>query len=108
VSHAARVFGEGYRGRPLETQKIAGVEHLVPGQHEAIWTDVEHTVIELSYVGPTGHTFFVVLIDGDTLKPIRMAVAQMGGLSEEEIPPNWELSAESKAAIAKLKTKIEV
>lgn len=104
MSHAAKTFGEGYRDKPLATQKVAGIDHLVPGQHEAIWND-ERTGIELSYVHAGGHKFIVVFLEPESLEVLAIATADVFGLSEPAPPPpGFELSDDMRAAVAKLKT----
>lgn len=105
MSRNAQVFAEGYRERPLEVEERLGVTHLVPGQHEAIWTDAEQTVIELSYVHQLGHSFIVVMIDGESLEPMAMLEAGIFGVQEKPVPSYFRLSEKMTAAIAKLKTK---
>lgn len=101
----AQLFAHGYRGKYLETEKRAGMEHLVPGQHEAIWADDEQTLIELSYVPLLGHSFVIIILDGETSKPLRMAVVDVFGLKESEPPEDFALSTDMQLAITRLKTQ---
>lgn len=106
MSNAAKMFGEAYRDKPLLVEKKSGVEHLVPGQHEAIWADDgsgKRDYIELSYVTGTGHSFVVVHLEKQSLQPVAMHTAELGGIREINVPPGWTLSEAMMAAVTKLK-----
>lgn len=105
MSSNAREFGEAYRDRPLEVEKRAGVEHLVAGQHEAIYVDVDEKMIELSYVVANGHTFVVIMLDAETLKDVGRIKVDSFGLREMGPFMGFKLSDEMMAAVTRLKTE---
>lgn len=105
MSNQARIFAEGYRDKPLKTFKISGVDYLVAGQHEAIWNDPpSNSVLEVSYVVPTGHKFVVVVLMADSLQILKIYEVDIYGIDEKTPPRDFELDDNMVAAIARLKT----
>lgn len=105
MSQNARSFGEGYRDGPLEVETLLGVEHLKAGQYEAIWTDDERTAIELSFVHQLGHSFIVLMLNADSLRPIAMIEAGVFGVMDKPVLKYYEnLSEPMLEAVARLKT----
>lgn len=111
----AQSFGNAYRARnghePLLTERRGGTEHLVPGQHACAWTDTEQTIIELSYVTGSGHTFVIVPLDAETLEPISEGnppraiciAAEMNSADPVFLPASWSLSDKARELVEAFK-----
>jgi hypothetical protein len=106
LSEHAKAFAEGYRGHPIEMENRAGVPHLKTGQHEAIWTDEEHTVIEVSYAPIDGHSFVVVFVDPDDLSVMAMSRIDMHGINFVDPPDDFELTPAMHQAIQNLRNPV--
>lgn len=106
--------GEAFLGRELKKERRAGVDHYVVGQHLAEKDEMESgdpniEVAVLSYVSTLGAVRLpVVRVFGGEWEPA-LRKCRVAGLSMDygirNLPDDWELTEEMKAALAKLDEK---
>lgn len=101
--------GEAFLGRKLEREKREGIDHYAIGQHLAEREGAKEggmSIARLSWVGPLGAvSMAVVKLDGGDWEPALKKI-RVVGLSYDygirTLPPDFELTPEMKAALARL------